>query len=439
MTTLKQYTFAGLIMYLNVATSHAQPFSEMSFPALEALVLTEEGNPKFDYEYGLKANLAGMHSEAIFAFERVLAVDPGNGLARLELAYALYQLRDYDLARIHFMIVRKKNPPSAVKQKIDGYLDAIERKLSANHPHWSLNLQSGIGYTDNVNQASDANSIEFYLFGIPVQAETDPGTKPQADHFNYASIDSVYSYPLGKSHRGFVQGSAYARNQQTHDDYDLTGFSLKSGWAWGKNRHMARGHLSVSRTHLGGEPYHYSYGVGAKYALSLTSNISWQTDVQYLENRFDDQPLRNNSLRLLGTSWHYLLLEKYSTAVTVSHEMGGERPQSSDYAATYTTERYYHNTSLSVSTIINKAWRATVSSGYAISDYAGTHPLFRERREDKSIDYAATLEWSGLAALHPALKGWSLTASVRKSDTTSNIGVYTYDGVQTMMGLRFVN
>ena len=46
------------------------------------------GDPEFDFWYGLAARAAGQRQQAVFAFERVVANQPGNARAKLELADA---------------------------------------------------------------------------------------------------------------------------------------------------------------------------------------------------------------------------------------------------------------------------------------------------------------------------------------------------------------
>lgn len=57
------------------------------------------GDPEFDFWYGLAAKAAGKHQQAVFAFERVVLVQPGNARAKLELADAYYRMGNHGEAR----------------------------------------------------------------------------------------------------------------------------------------------------------------------------------------------------------------------------------------------------------------------------------------------------------------------------------------------------
>src|SRR5207244_648186 len=68
-----------------------------------ALLLPQEaaraGDPEFDYLLGLAALDSGELERAVFALERVLAVQPDNHLARAEIARAYLEMGARDAAR----------------------------------------------------------------------------------------------------------------------------------------------------------------------------------------------------------------------------------------------------------------------------------------------------------------------------------------------------
>ncbi|MFP6681395.1 MAG: tetratricopeptide repeat protein, partial [Gammaproteobacteria bacterium] len=86
-----------------------------------------EGEPAFDYVFGLAALDSGYAVEAIFALERVVDTVPNHGPARAELARAYLALGEVDDAKAEFEKVKEIGdlPPEA-KQTIDRYLTGIE-------------------------------------------------------------------------------------------------------------------------------------------------------------------------------------------------------------------------------------------------------------------------------------------------------------------------
>src|SRR5258708_12393226 len=83
------------------------------------LLLPQEGaragDPEFDYLLGVAALDSGNLERAVFALERVLAVQPNNHLARAEIARAYLDMGERDAARQQFETQRRHPLPQAPK------------------------------------------------------------------------------------------------------------------------------------------------------------------------------------------------------------------------------------------------------------------------------------------------------------------------------------
>ena len=80
----------------------------LSLSALADQVLDRAGNPDFDYLLGIAALDSGHGERAVFALERVLAVQPSNALARAEIARAYLFIGEKDTARREFENVKRE-------------------------------------------------------------------------------------------------------------------------------------------------------------------------------------------------------------------------------------------------------------------------------------------------------------------------------------------
>lgn len=65
---------------------------EEAFQILFAEIEDRAGTPDYDLLLGIAAMDSGHPTQAVFAFERVLAIEPDNSRARLELARAYFEL-----------------------------------------------------------------------------------------------------------------------------------------------------------------------------------------------------------------------------------------------------------------------------------------------------------------------------------------------------------
>ena len=119
----------------------------------------QEGNPQFDFYYGIAAIDTGNASQGVFALERVLAVQPDNHAARLELARGYFILEEYARAREEFELVLALDPPPSVVSKISRFLIAIRRNEGRYRTTGSGFVQFGLGNDTNVSSGPDDPTI----------------------------------------------------------------------------------------------------------------------------------------------------------------------------------------------------------------------------------------------------------------------------------------
>ena len=90
--------------------------------------LTEwEGDPRFDYIYGVAAIDAGFASQGVFALDRVLLQSPQDQRTRLEVARGYFILEQYARARKEFESVLASNPPENVQENIRRFINTIRK------------------------------------------------------------------------------------------------------------------------------------------------------------------------------------------------------------------------------------------------------------------------------------------------------------------------
>ena len=133
-----------------------------SVDALDLLDPHEEeyaGDREYDYLYGLALLDTGEPAAAVFAFQRVLAIEPNFAGARLELARAYFDMGQMERAQREFLVLKDQSPPKNVSDVIDKYMAAIETRNLKNRQGWRGFLQLGIGDDSNVNNATSADSF----------------------------------------------------------------------------------------------------------------------------------------------------------------------------------------------------------------------------------------------------------------------------------------
>ena len=128
---------------------------------LQPLEGERAGNVEYDYLLGISALDAGDAQQAVFALERVLAVNPNYLQARAEIARAYVELGERDNAKREFQNVLAANPPAEVRQTIDRLLNTL---IAKGRRVWG-NLELGVGTDSNVNSATGRGQIAIPAFG----------------------------------------------------------------------------------------------------------------------------------------------------------------------------------------------------------------------------------------------------------------------------------
>lgn len=162
--------------------------AEAALALLSELAASRAGDVQFDYLLGVALLDSGRASQALLAFERVLAVKPDFHGARMDYARALYATGRLDEAQTEFRTVQQYNPPPQARAALDdflGHIDQRQRRLKFSR---YLNGRVRSGYDSNVNSATALNeflgftlndrsreqSSSFFEFGVNGGAAWQP-------------------------------------------------------------------------------------------------------------------------------------------------------------------------------------------------------------------------------------------------------------------------
>lgn len=201
------------LVNLLFASAHLLAAEDQSpVPAMEALVTQEqyqqafalgqenlnewEGDPDFDYIFGLAALESGDANDSFFALERVAATATDSGLralARLELARAYFVTNNLTAPENLFNAVLATNPPPNVQQNIQFFLQLSAARQNAQTPTLNWTVSPVIGSDSNANSATSNGLIDTPLIG---QIELDPAGQETEDNFSNTTLTMAYQYPF---------------------------------------------------------------------------------------------------------------------------------------------------------------------------------------------------------------------------------------------------
>lgn len=387
------------------------------------------GNPDFDYMLGLAAIDSGHAPEAVAAFERVLAVDPGHLQARAELGRAYIALAEPEAARRELAIVEAQaNVPPEVRETINRYVTALDTGLSGGGTEIKGNLRLSAGWDSNINNSTSDARILIPAFAGLGFATLGPGATSEESAFaevagrvsvrHGLAIDRHLVADITASYRGneatgdFNQGLAGLNLgiMQRTPDWGTFGLSLQTQAYW-----------------VDDEAYRYTFGALGQWSYTTRGNTDYAVYLQYARLNYPNNSIQNAN--------------RYTAGATVGQALGGARDPYV-FAGVYAgTERVSDSTVDHLSNDfaglraggeigVMDRLRAYASASVEFSDYDAPDPLFLTERSTTRADVVAGLRYALTSDL-------TLGGSVAYTHADSNIVLYDYDRTVASLSLSF--
>ena len=375
-----------------------------------ALVLEGEhsGDAKFDFAFGMTALESGHLDQAVFAFERVLMMEPNNHRARLELARTHYFLGDYVSAKTEFNTVKQTQTPENVQKNIERFLTLIaERELKSRHS-FSSEIGLNIGYDSNVNSATD-NETSFLELG---NLNPDDDSISHEDEFHELDLDVTYGYLLNKKTKLFSELSVHSRDNVDMDSFDTLSATAKLGASFLFSSSKLRLPLQYQHFNLDGSSFRKMLSLGAEYTAQLDTHRYLLGFVQVGEFEYPDQEVRDATFYVLGLG---MIRQVGNTTFTLSVYGGVE---DTDDIGEYHGRDYL---GLRLRADYDLPNKHHIYAGLTTqhSNHHDDFPLQTKARKDEM--YQLSLGWDWM--WRPA---WQLKAQASAYDNQSNIEIYTY-------------
>lgn len=243
------------------------------------------GDVHFDFLYGVAAINVGRVPEGLLALERHLSAVPGNDRARLELARGYFLLGEYTRARSEFEFVLRYNPPAAVRERINGFLEAMQSRRAADRRSAArLYAEFGAGRDTNVNQGTWRDEIDFGS-GVP-QVLSGTDTQAVADDFITLAVGGQHQLRVSNRLSVFAGADIDQQRNLEARRFDRGNIGVYLGFTNLALGGLWRTTLSASNLSVG----HNRYRDLIQLATEASWSVSPQTQVmafgQYGEQRF---------------------------------------------------------------------------------------------------------------------------------------------------------
>ena len=396
-----------------------------AYKLLLPLEAQRAGDPEYDYLLGIAALDAGDPERAVFALERVLAVQPNNLQARAEIARAYYVMGERDTAKREFEAVRSRGVPDEVRETIDRFLSAIE---AGRKTRFNAYVELAGGYDSNVNSATAQSQVAVPFFGGAI-VQLAPGSTRIKDSFGGVSAGLSFSNEMVTNWSVVGSASFYGKYNSDETRFNTDTLDGAFGLRWSSGSNAVTGALQLQRYSVDGDSFRESAGgvLQWQHNLSQTSQVSLFAQHAQLTYPDPSQSIRDAKRNIFGVATAHAFAGE-SAPVIFASVYGGEEKEEA--------QNVPHLGHQPVGIRVGSQWRLApgvhlvANASAEQRRHGGVDPLFLVERKDTQFDASVGVNYT-LAATK-----WSLRPQVSFTDNDSNIDIYVFRRTVAQLGLR---
>jgi len=396
-----------------------------AFDLLSPHELERAGNPSFDYLLGIAALDTGQITRAIFALERVLAMEPTNNLARAELARAYLAAGEAPAARRELKLAREGNIPPDAAASIDRVLGALEQEtVRADSAPFRGYIEAFGGGDSNVNSATAAGQFAIPAFGGLILTLA-PESRRRGDLFGGvgAGAATQLTFRPGWTFNGVA--NARGSFNQRSNDVDTSQADASAGLSYGAISDVYSFALQANTYRIDDQRYRNAAGASGQWQHTLdpASQVSAFTQWSHLTYAADES--RNADRTVVGIS--YARAFDDGNKIVYGSVFAADEAQNAHAYANYG----HHATGIRFGGEYSAGQKTTWFSALQYEDrrYGGTEPFFDTTRHDRQLDVAL-----GVRFIPAPL--WRITPQISYTRSSSNVVLYDYTRTVVQITVR---
>lgn len=395
-----------------------------AYSLLAPLEEQRSGDPEFDYLLGVAALESGHAGRAVFALERVLAVNPKHTLARAEIARAYFLLGEQQTARQEFNNVLNENPPEQVNQTINQYLSAIDRAAS-DRTKFSAFLEFALGHDSNVNSATGSQQVAVPAFGGLVFT-LNPGAKKQSDNFSQFGGGVGFTHPLSPRWNVFGGVKGYEHVNWRSEQFDTSSIDANLGVSYKIDRDLFSVSLQNNDFNLNSQDYRRAYGLSGQWQRAIDNSNQVSAFVQATRLDYKGQSVRDANRYVGGVGYGHAFSGDYLPVLFLSAYVGTENERNS--GVPWLGHDLY-GVRAGGQVTYNPKTVIYGSASYEHRDYGGQEPLWLVSRNDKQFDAAIGVKYTPSTF-------WSIRPQLSYTRNNSNVEIDDYNRYTLSVTLR---
>jgi len=388
---------------------------------LKPLESTRAGEPGYDFLLGLALLDSGDPERAVFAFERVLAVQPDHAQARAEIGRAYLQLGERDAGVKELESVRKMGVPDDARRTIENYLNAF----GAGPTRLSGYFETSMGHDSNINSGAASSRMAIPALGNLVFSLSRDGREQSSNFLNLNGGINVL-HPLAQG--WFLLGSGAFAQRMNFGNSKFNNLTIDGNLGV---RYVAGSNALTFG--FQGQTFDVEHERN-RNALGLVGQWQHQLDAQnqisvfgqWTRLRYPDQELRDANRSILGVAYAKVFTGSWTPSMYASLYTGREKERNSDVQHLGHTPwgvRFGGQIRPSSST----TWFTNVS--YEHRRYGGDDPLFLEQRRDQQWDLRLGMNYE-------PYRFWSVSPQLSYTRNRSNIAIYDYSRAMLSVAVR---
>ncbi|RMG50272.1 MAG: DUF560 domain-containing protein, partial [Gammaproteobacteria bacterium] len=362
-----------------------------AYELLEPLLEERAGDPHYDYLLGIAALDSGHPTEAIFALERVLAVQPDHALARAEIGRAYLAVGEIDTARDALEDTLKlPGVPEQAQATVRRYLDIIEG-AGAETTRTRITGFAGIdlGHDSNVNAATASRDVAIPAFGGAIFRLDDLGVE-QSDQFARLLGGINLDTPLGARTRLLAGARFDQRFNREQSVFDQGNYSADLGLNWLLGQHSFTAALQYYGFSLDRKRYRDAFGATGQWRWAVNPDRNISAYLQYANLRYPDQHVRDARRVVLGGAWAESFGKGHRHQGYVGLYAGGEDNEKNlDHLS-----NRLGGLRAGWSSYLSPIWVLSLNASVERRRYRADEPLFLTRREDTLLEARAAIDYT---------------------------------------------
>lgn len=397
-----------------------------AYALLAPLQSQRAGEPAYDYLLGIAALDSGKATEAVFALERFLVAEPGNGPARLELARAYYMLGESTASRREFETVKRQQPPEQVNQAIQSYLSSINQIAASQGSTIRGYIEMLAGHDSNANSATSSNQIAVPALGGMIGLLA-PASRRRDD--NFAGLASGISARQMMSADTAINMSANI-SQRYHDkfsQYDIGYLDTSLGLSRIHGIDQYTGAFQYQKLMVDRDSYRSVFGLLGQWQRTIDDQrlMTAYTQISRLEYS-GPQSVRDADRYVVGAAFSQALSRAYTPVVYTGIYIGRENARRANVAH---LDNKIAGLRVGGQLNISASFRLIANASLEKRRYGANEPFFLRRRSDRQTDFSLGGSYS------PALY-WTIRPEVIATRNRSNIVLNDYSRTQYLVTVR---